>query len=71
MHANSSQTVNHRGFRQKLQKQLFSDLLPNSCSENLRNIYRKTPVLEYLFKKVANLRAAFFIEHLFWLLLKL
>ena len=56
----------------------------NRCSEKFRNIHRKTTVLKSLFNKVAGiagkcfpvniakcLRTAFFIEHLWWLLLDL
>ena len=34
----------------KKQKQLFADALQNSFSKEFRNIHRKTPVLESLFK---------------------
>ena len=41
------------------------------CFLKFRNIYRKTPVLESLFSKVAGLKATIeFIEYLRWLLLR-
>ena len=61
-----------------LQRQPFKDVLQNRSSEKLGNMHRKTPVLEYLFNKVAGLkifkkllRTAFFIEQLWWMLLVL
>ena len=39
-----------------LQKQLFTDVLQNKCSQNLVKFHRKTPVLETLFNKVPGLR---------------
>ena len=78
-----------KNLKPQLQNQPFADALQKLC-----NIERKTPVLEYLFHKVAGLktcnfikkrllhrcfpvniakllRTAFFIEHLWWLLLQL
>ena len=43
-----------------VQKQLFTDVLQNRCSQKFRNIHRKTPVLESLFDKVAGLSRASF-----------
>ena len=40
-----------------VQKQPFPDVLPNSCSSKFRKFHRKTPVLESLFTKVADLKA--------------
>ena len=38
-------------------KHLFLDIIHNRCSWKFRNIHRKTPVLEPLFNKVADLKA--------------
>ena len=38
-------------------KQSFADFLQNRCSSKLRNIHKKTPVLESLFNKVTGLHA--------------
>ena len=43
------------------QKQPFADVLQNRCSLKFHNIYRKSPVLESLFNKVAGLQ-----ENLGW-----
>ena len=43
--------------KQELQKQLFADFHQNKCSLKFCSIYRKTTVLESLFKKVAGLEA--------------
>ena len=40
------------------QKQLVTDMLQNMCSKKIRNIHRKTPVLESRFSKDAGLRSA-------------
>ena len=37
-----------------IKKHSFVDVLQNTCSRKFRNIYRKTPVLESLFNKVAG-----------------
>ena len=39
------------------QKQPFADVFQNRCSEKIRNIHRKTSVLESLFSKLAGLKA--------------
>ena len=38
-----------------IQKQPYVDVFQNKCSKRFRNIHRKTPVLESLFNKVADL----------------
>ena len=38
-----------------LQKQPFADVFQNKCSYEFRNIHRKTPALEPLLNKVADL----------------
>ena len=48
--------------RKKLQKQSFADILQNSCSLKFRKFYRKTPVLQSLFNKVAGLKTCNFIK---------
>ena len=40
------------------QKQSFGDFLKNRCSQKFSKFYRKTPVLEPLFDKAADLQAA-------------
>ena len=40
------------------QKQSFGDVLQNKCSQNFSKFYRKTPLLEPLLDKVADLQAA-------------
>ena len=58
--------------------QPLPDFLQNRCSKKFRNIHWKTPVLESLFNKNADLfpceyckifKNSFFIEHLRWLIL--
>ena len=39
-----------------IQKQPFTDTLQNKLFKKFRNIHRKTPALESLFKKVADLK---------------
>ena len=39
-----------------VQEQQFADVLQNRCSSKFCKIYRKTPVLESLFNKVAGLK---------------
>ena len=46
----------------EIQKQSFADILQNRCSLKFLNIYRKTPVLESIFNKVAGLKASNFIK---------
>ena len=41
----------------------FAGVLKNSCSEKFRNIHRKTPVLESLFKKTGGRKACNFIKN--------
>ena len=45
-----------------LQKHSFADLLQNRCSLKFRKLYKKTPVLEPLFYKVAGLKSCNFIK---------
>ena len=45
-----------------IQKQSFVDVLQYRCSLNIRKFHRKTPVLELLLHKVANLSACNFIK---------
>ena len=40
---------------------MFADFHQNKCSQKFGNIYKKTPVLESLFKKVAGLEAGKYI----------
>ena len=42
------------------QKQQFTDVIQNRCSYKFLKIHRKTPVLEYLFNKVAGPQACNF-----------
>ena len=45
------------------QQQSFIDVLQNfSCSQKFCNIYRKTPVLEYLFNKLVSQESCNFIK---------
>ena len=46
------------------QKQPFADVLRSRCSQKLRNIQRKTPVLEYFFNKFAGLQVYNFTRRL-------
>ena len=49
--------------RKNSQKQLFTDVLQNSCSERFfLNIVKKTTVLESPFNKVAGLKVCIFIK---------
>ena len=54
-----------------LQKQSFTDVLENRCSQKFCKFHKKAPVLESLFNKVAGevLRTCSFTEHIQWLLL--
>ena len=38
----------------EIQKRSFADVLLNRCPLKFRNVYRKTPVLKFLFNKVAG-----------------
>ena len=40
-----------------LQKQLFIGVFQSGCSQKYHKIHKKTPVLEFLFDKVAGLKA--------------
>ena len=42
--------------RKKLQKQSFTDILQNRCSQTFCKFHRKTPVLEFLFNNIAGLK---------------
>ena len=41
-------------YKTNLQKQLFADVFQNRCSNELRNIHRKTPVTATLLKRDCN-----------------
>ena len=46
----------------EITKQLFADVLQSKCSLEVRNVHRKTAVLESLFNKVGTLEARNFIK---------
>ena len=48
-----------------MQEQSSGGVLQNRCSKRFCNIHRKTPVLEFLFNKVAGLKACNFIKQKF------
>ena len=46
----------------EITKQLFADVLQSKCSLEVRNVHRKTAVLESLFNKVGTLKTRNFIK---------
>ena len=58
---NNKLNVRKRDEIWETQTQPFEDVLQNICSKKFGNIHRKAPVLESLFKKVADLQACNFI----------
>ena len=47
---------------QMVKKNLFSDVFQNRCSDEFCNIQRKTPVLESLFNKFADLSPVIYVR---------
>ena len=55
--------VGQKHKRKNSQKQPFTDVFQNSCSENFfLNVVKKAPVLESPFNKVAGLKDCIFIK---------